>query len=182
MPAHVRRRSLQQYRSGHVRCLSILNFFTLGVVIHILSGVSFELARDKKGLTWDVYQRGLGAWRRAKKITIPRGPAPNRQRKLIAYSGISPLWQSLVNKGEGIVETGIPYRWGYAFYAGDIITTYVLFRCHESILIVSAGLNYTRILKGGVLELSARFGSEITNCGATSTRWGSFKFKRSSSC
>ncbi len=135
--AHVRRRSLQQYRSGHVRCLSIP---TLGVVIHnILSGVSFELARDKKGLTFDVYQRGLRAWRRAKTITIPRGPAPNRQRKLIAYSGISPLWQSLVNKGEGIVETGIPYRWGYAFYAGDIITTYVLFRCHESILIVLQG-------------------------------------------
>ncbi|KAF8340860.1 acid phosphatase-domain-containing protein [Amanita rubescens] len=99
--------------------------------VRVTLGVSFELARDKKGLTWDVYQRGLGAWRRAKTITIPRGPAPNRQRKLIAYSGISPLWQNLVNKGEGIVETGIPYRWGYAFYAGDIITTAKLYKDFE---------------------------------------------------
>lgn len=108
--------------------------FSLHVVINIPSGVSFELARDQKGLTWDVYQQGIEAWRRAKAITIPPTPSPNRRRVLIAYNGLSPLWQSLAIKGEGIVETGIPYRWGYALYAGDVISTYVSFLCHGFIL------------------------------------------------
>jgi len=88
-------------------------------VVRIELGTTFQLVRDRKGLTWDTYQQGLEAWKRAKKITIPSSPGPVRM--LIGFSGLPTTWIDLVGKREGIVDPTTPYRWGYALYIADTI-------------------------------------------------------------
>src|SRR6266550_6710806 len=55
-------------------------------LIYFLPAVTFQLCRDNKGLTWDLYQKGIEHWRRVHKLTIPSNPAAPPQRKLIGYS------------------------------------------------------------------------------------------------
>jgi len=85
-------------------------------VVRIELGVTFQLVRDQQGLTWNTYQQGINAWRRAKNVTILRNPASARRRAVIGYSGLPTTWIDLVRKGEGVVDPKTPYRWGYALY------------------------------------------------------------------
>ncbi|KAF9529477.1 acid phosphatase-domain-containing protein [Crepidotus variabilis] len=89
--------------------------------VRIEVGVTFQQARDKKGLYWDLYIEGLNAWRRAKTVIMHNTPTAPKNRKLIGYSGLPGFWIDLIGKGEGIVEPKTPYRWGYAFYIADYI-------------------------------------------------------------
>ncbi|KAF9524658.1 acid phosphatase-domain-containing protein [Crepidotus variabilis] len=89
--------------------------------VRIEVGVTFQLARDKKGMYWDLYQEGLNAWRRAKWITIPSNPGHSPNRVLIGYSGLPNYWIWMVGHGEGSVDYKVPYRWGYALYVADNI-------------------------------------------------------------
>ncbi|KAF9524646.1 hypothetical protein CPB83DRAFT_886108 [Crepidotus variabilis] len=88
-------------------------------VVKVELGTAFQLVRDKLGMTWDVYQQGIDAWRRAKNITIPphMGGVPNR--RLIGYTGLNRPWIDLVQRKEGIVDTTAYYRWGYGLYVAD---------------------------------------------------------------
>ncbi|KAF9524642.1 acid phosphatase-domain-containing protein [Crepidotus variabilis] len=89
-------------------------------VVRIELGVTFQLARDKRGLMWDVYQQGLNAWRRVKNTTtIPSTPGFVPRRVRIGYSGLPQSWINLVRRGEGTVDPTTPYRWGYALYVSD---------------------------------------------------------------
>jgi len=88
-------------------------------VTRIELGVTFQLCRNKQGLIWNTYQQGLATWRRAKQLTLLTEPFTQRRRVLIGYSGLPTYWQNLVHNGEGIVETTMPYRNGYALYVAD---------------------------------------------------------------
>jgi magnesium-dependent phosphatase 1 len=89
-------------------------------------GVTFQLVRDGRGLTWDVYRKGLDAWWRAKRISIISNPGIVPQRVLIGYSGLSTRLINLIHQGENLVDPTIPARWGYALYVADSIGLYVL--------------------------------------------------------
>jgi len=86
---------------------------------HILRGVTFQAIRHKQGLTWDIYQDGLGAWRRAKTITIPSNPSLKPIPMVIGYSGLSRTVIGLVEKGEGRVQKTSASRWGFGLYVTD---------------------------------------------------------------
>ncbi|KAF9525300.1 acid phosphatase-domain-containing protein [Crepidotus variabilis] len=88
-------------------------------VVKIELGTAFQLVRDKKALTWELYQEGLDAWRRAKKITIPSNVTTPPRRALIGYTGLNKFWIDLVNKREGVVDRTTSYRWGYGLYVAD---------------------------------------------------------------
>jgi len=88
-------------------------------IVRIEVGVTFQVVRDRKGLTWEAYRQGIDAWQRAKNITIPSslGPVP----MLVGFSGLPASWVELVRRGEGRVDRNTPYRWGYALYIADTI-------------------------------------------------------------
>ncbi|KAI9509692.1 acid phosphatase-domain-containing protein, partial [Russula earlei] len=95
-------------------------------VVRIEAGVTFQFVRDGKGLTWDVYQQGLDAWRRAKSIMIPSSPSPVRM--LVGFSALPSFSVTLIGRGECRVDRNTPSRWGYALYLADtigILTFYV---------------------------------------------------------
>jgi len=100
--------------------------------VRIETAVTFQLCRDNKGLTWDLYQKGIEHWRRVHKLIIPSNPATPPQRKLIGYSGLSNAWIHRVNvEREGIVDPKFPYRWGYALYIADDVGLAEFFRDWE---------------------------------------------------
>jgi len=107
---------------------SICIFPSTSIYIYLSPAVTFQLCRDKKGMTWDVYRQGIDHWRRVKKLTIPSNPATPPQRRLIGYSGLSNAWINRVNnEREGIVDPAFPYRWGYCLYIADDVGLWVLF-------------------------------------------------------
>ncbi|KAF9529479.1 acid phosphatase-domain-containing protein [Crepidotus variabilis] len=85
-------------------------------VVRIELGTTFQIVNGGMGLNWGIYQLGLAAWRRARSLMIPSNPSGILNRQLIGYSGLPNSWIDLVRKGEGIVETEIPYRWGFGLY------------------------------------------------------------------
>jgi len=85
----------------------------------IILGVTFQLCRNKQGLTWDTYQQGLATWRRAKQLTLLTEPSTKRRRVLIGYTGLPTYVTDPVHKGEGIIDTSFTYRMGYALYVSD---------------------------------------------------------------
>ncbi|KAF9524659.1 acid phosphatase-domain-containing protein [Crepidotus variabilis] len=89
--------------------------------VRIELGVTFQQARNKQGLLWQVYQDGLNAWRRGKGVMIYPTPGFTPRRVHIGYSGLPSYWIYLVTHGEGTVEYKVPYRWGYALYVADHI-------------------------------------------------------------
>ncbi|KAF9524650.1 acid phosphatase-domain-containing protein [Crepidotus variabilis] len=88
-------------------------------VVRVELGVSFQLARDNKGLTWDTYQKGLKAWKGARDLMIAASPGRVHNRVLIGYSGLPPYWIDFVREGRGAVDPTTPYRWGYALYVAS---------------------------------------------------------------
>ncbi|KAF9222812.1 hypothetical protein BS17DRAFT_782617 [Gyrodon lividus] len=87
--------------------------------IRIRLGVTFQAIRYKKGLTWDIYQEGLEAWRRVKRITIPQNPSSQPTPMIIGYTGQSRTVIDLVQKGEGRVHRMWTCRWGFGLYVTD---------------------------------------------------------------
>lgn len=81
--------------------------------------MTFQAIRGKNGLTWDIYQEGLGAWRRAKSITIPPNPSRKPIPAIIGYTGQGQIVIDLVAKGEGRVHNFWTCRWGFGLYVTD---------------------------------------------------------------
>ncbi|KAI0289735.1 acid phosphatase-domain-containing protein [Russula brevipes] len=87
--------------------------------VRIELGVTFQFLRNKKGLTWEAYQRGIETWRRAKSIRIVSNPSVRASRKVvIGFSGLATDWIERIQMGTGTVDTNENYRWGYALYVG----------------------------------------------------------------
>jgi len=84
-----------------------------------LRGVTFQFLRNREGLTWEAYQRGIETWRRAKSIRIVPNPSVRASRKVvIGFSGLATDWIERIQMGTGTVDTNENYRWGYALYVG----------------------------------------------------------------
>jgi len=91
----------------------------------VFIGVTFKFIGNNEGLDWTKYLQGIGAWRRAKAITICTSPSP--VRTLIGFSGLPDSWIELIRRGEERIDRNTPYRWGYGFYIADSIEMYFLF-------------------------------------------------------
>jgi hypothetical protein len=85
--------------------------------------VTFQFLRNREeGLTWEAYQRGIKAWRRAKRIVILSNPSVRVSRKVvIGFSGLSTDCIERIQTGTGTVDTDENYRWGYALYVGQSV-------------------------------------------------------------
>jgi magnesium-dependent phosphatase 1 len=82
--------------------------------------VTFQFLRNREGLTWETYQQGIKAWRRAKRIVILSNPSVRASRKVvIGFSGLPTDWIKRIQTGTGTVDTKENYRWGYALYVGQ---------------------------------------------------------------
>ena len=86
---------------------------------HIPRGVTFQAVRHKQGLTWDIYQDGLNAWRRAKRITIPSNLHLKPIPMVVGYTGQNRTMIDLVQRGEGRVHRAWNCRWGFGLYVTD---------------------------------------------------------------
>ncbi|KAH8107091.1 acid phosphatase-domain-containing protein [Cristinia sonorae] len=90
-------------------------------VRHML-GVTFQVTRDSKGLTWEKYRHGIDVWKLAKSI---RYPYLGQDRKLypnagfIGYTGVDEATLQLLVQGKTRIDTEESARWGYAIYIAD---------------------------------------------------------------
>ncbi|KAK7442512.1 hypothetical protein VKT23_016110 [Stygiomarasmius scandens] len=85
-------------------------------------GVTFQVSRDQKGLTWDNYQQGLATWRRNQDIISPwlgndLNQYPNK--KFLGYSGMDLETIEALEKGWRRRDRKEAARWGYAMYVAD---------------------------------------------------------------
>ncbi|KAF9269928.1 hypothetical protein L218DRAFT_1071437 [Marasmius fiardii PR-910] len=90
--------------------------------VEMMLGVTFQVSRDQKGLTWDNYKKGLEMWRRNKAIRSPwlrPNIEPYDKRKLIGYSGMDSETIKLLQAGERRRDKEEAARWGYAMYIAD---------------------------------------------------------------
>ncbi|KAJ8094235.1 hypothetical protein PM082_006773 [Marasmius tenuissimus] len=90
--------------------------------VEMMLGVTFQVSRDQKGLTWDNYQEGLDIWRRTKAIHSPwHGLSLNQypKRKLIGYSGMDMGTIQQLEAGGRRTDRKEAARWGFAMYVAD---------------------------------------------------------------
>ncbi|KAJ3555669.1 hypothetical protein NM688_g2449 [Phlebia brevispora] len=83
--------------------------------VEMMLGVTFQVSRDQKGLTWDNYQYGLATWRRNKAIESPwRGLDLQSypKRKFLGYSGMDLDTIELLEAGGRRHDTKEAARWG----------------------------------------------------------------------
>ena len=104
--------------------------------------MTFQAIRDRKGLTWDIYQEGLDAWRRAKEIKIPSNPDSNPTSTIIGYTGQSRLVIDLVQRGENRVHREWTCRWGFGLYVTDHPGMYVRFTI-STFLVIAQSFPYS---------------------------------------
>ncbi|TFK22409.1 hypothetical protein FA15DRAFT_748753 [Coprinopsis marcescibilis] len=91
-------------------------------IVEMMLGVTFQVSRDQKGLTWENYQEGLDMWRRNKAIESPwHGLDLNLypKKKLIGYSGMDLETIKLLEAGGRRHDRIEAARWGYAMYVAD---------------------------------------------------------------
>ncbi|KAK7458729.1 hypothetical protein VKT23_009728 [Stygiomarasmius scandens] len=90
--------------------------------VEMMLGVTFQVSRDQKGLTWDNYQQGLEMWRRNKSIISPylgTNPISYPKKKMIGYSGMDLSTIQLLENGGRRHDRKEAARWGYAMYVAD---------------------------------------------------------------
>jgi magnesium-dependent phosphatase 1 len=90
--------------------------------VEMMLGVTFQVSRDQKGLTWANYQEGLDIWRRTKAIHSPwHGLNLNSypKRKLIRYSGMDIRTIQQLEAGGRRTDRKEAARWGFAVYVAD---------------------------------------------------------------
>ncbi|TCD65674.1 hypothetical protein EIP91_002301 [Steccherinum ochraceum] len=90
--------------------------------VEMMLGVTFQVSRDQKGLTWENYQEGLDIWRRTKAIHSPwHGTNLNNypKRKLIGYSGMDEGTIRELEAGGRRSDRKEAARWGFAVYIAD---------------------------------------------------------------
>ncbi|KAG7097706.1 hypothetical protein E1B28_005030 [Marasmius oreades] len=90
--------------------------------VEMMLGVTFQVSRDQKGLTWDNYQEGLDIWRRTKAIhSLWHGTALNSypKRKLIGFSGMDMGTIQQLEAGGRRTDRKEAARWGFAMYVAD---------------------------------------------------------------
>ncbi|KIY73888.1 hypothetical protein CYLTODRAFT_406291 [Cylindrobasidium torrendii FP15055 ss-10] len=90
--------------------------------VEMMLGVTFQVSRDQKGLTWENYQQGLEIWRGNKRIHSPwQGLQLNRypKLKLLGYSGMDEGTIRQLEAGGRRTDTKEAARYGYAMYVAD---------------------------------------------------------------
>lgn len=91
-------------------------------IVEMEQGVTFQVCRDKEGLTWENYRHGIHMWRRNKAIESPwRGLDVMRypKRKFLGYSGMDVDTIKLLEAGGRRHDREEAARWGYAMYVAD---------------------------------------------------------------
>ncbi|KAF8650912.1 hypothetical protein AX16_005037, partial [Volvariella volvacea WC 439] len=91
-------------------------------LVEMMLGVTFQVSRDEKGLTWDNYQQGIEMWRRNQRIRSPYlGNDLNLypKRRLIGYAGMDEQTVQLLESGGRRQDRKEAARWGYAMYITD---------------------------------------------------------------
>ncbi|KAJ7511419.1 acid phosphatase-domain-containing protein [Mycena galericulata] len=90
--------------------------------VEMMLGVTFQVSRDQKGLTWANYQEGLEMWRRNKAIHSPwLGLKLDHypKKKLIGYSGMDLDTINLLEAGSRRHDREEAARFGFAMYVTD---------------------------------------------------------------
>ncbi|KAI5984728.1 acid phosphatase-domain-containing protein, partial [Pisolithus albus] len=85
-------------------------------------GVTFQVSRNQKGLTWDNYRQGIDLWRRCKLIRSPYLGQDLRlysNKKFIGYAGMDQDTIDILEKGKNRIDITESARWGYAMYITD---------------------------------------------------------------
>jgi len=90
--------------------------------VEMMLGVTFQVLRDKKGLTWESYRQGISMWERNKAIESPwRGPnlSSYPKKKFLGYSAIDLESIKLLEAGKRRHDRKEEARWGYGIYVAD---------------------------------------------------------------
>ncbi|TFK22407.1 hypothetical protein FA15DRAFT_748747 [Coprinopsis marcescibilis] len=91
-------------------------------IVEIKLGVTFQVSRDQKGLTWANYQQGISVWRRNKEIETPwlgNDAKLYPKKKFIGYSGMDLDTINLLEAGGRRHDRKEAARWGYSMYIAD---------------------------------------------------------------
>lgn len=90
--------------------------------VRLKLGVTFQVTRDRRGLTWDTYNKGIELWRRCKRIRSPyidQNLSSYPRRVFLGYSGMDEGTVKLLTQGKSRVDLKESARWGYATYITD---------------------------------------------------------------
>ncbi|KAJ8514905.1 hypothetical protein ONZ45_g7603 [Pleurotus djamor] len=90
--------------------------------VEMMIGVTFQVSRDQKGLTWDNYRTGIDMWRRNQSIITPflgLNLACYPRHKFIGYSGMDINTTKLLESGLRRNDREEAARWGFAVYVAD---------------------------------------------------------------
>ncbi|KAF8649632.1 hypothetical protein AX16_005721 [Volvariella volvacea WC 439] len=91
-------------------------------IVEMILGVTFQVSRNQKGLTWDNYQEGIEMWRRNQAIRVPfvgKNLDLYPKKKLIGYSGMDEETIQLLENGGRRHDRTEAARYGYAMYVAD---------------------------------------------------------------
>lgn len=89
-------------------------------VVETELGVTIQMCGGQKGLTWDIYCRGIEMWVRNKKIMSPylgQNLSSYPRRELIRYAVLDDASLRLLERGK--THKKEPGRWGYGLYLTD---------------------------------------------------------------
>jgi len=115
-------RNIKRYSSFDYSDMILFDHEATSNIVEMMLGVTFQVSRNQRGLTWDNYQAGLAMWRRNKAIHSPwRGIDPELypKKRLLGYSGMDIETIRLLEKGGRRHDREEAARWGYAMYIAD---------------------------------------------------------------
>ncbi|KAJ8520249.1 hypothetical protein ONZ45_g2929 [Pleurotus djamor] len=90
--------------------------------VEMMIGVTFQVCRDQKGLTWANYREGIETWRRNQAIITPWAGlkvSAYPHARLIGYSGMDIETIKLLEKGWRRHDRKEAARYGFAVYVAD---------------------------------------------------------------
>ncbi|EIN11909.1 hypothetical protein PUNSTDRAFT_142120 [Punctularia strigosozonata HHB-11173 SS5] len=115
-------RKIKGWTNFHYSDMVLYDDEAINNTVEMILGVTFQVSRDQRGLTWDNYQDGLAMWRRNRGIHSPwRGLDVHLypKRKLIGYSAMDLDTIKLLEAGGRRQDRTEGARWGYAMYVTD---------------------------------------------------------------
>lgn len=115
-------KKIKEWAGCHYTDMILFDDGAVNNPVEMLLGVTFQVSRDKKGLTWQHYQDGINMWKRSKVIESPwQGINLNKypKKKLLGYSGLDLESIELLEAGGRRHDRKEFARWGYGLYVAD---------------------------------------------------------------
>ncbi|KAJ8502020.1 hypothetical protein ONZ45_g11923 [Pleurotus djamor] len=115
-------KKIQSYTHANFADMILFDDEATNNTVEMMIGVTFQVSRDQKGLTWENYRAGIDMWRRNKSIITPflgLNLSSYPRHKFIGYSGMDIGTIKLLESGLRRNDRKEAARYGFAVYVAD---------------------------------------------------------------